>query len=171
MKLTRTLMTRLTGLVAPSRCGCAPIVDGGPRDVNVRSQPSGAKVTIFDKKGKEVSVQTTPFIVSLKRGASYFLGHKFTLKFELPGYQTTEAQVNAILNCWYAGDLIFGGLLGILIIDPDTGAMWTLSPTEVEQALPQAQAGMLKRGEGICVMLKSEATPAEIGTMKPVTLQ
>jgi hypothetical protein len=53
----------------------------------------------------------------------------------------------------------------------NTGAMWTLSPTEVEQALPQAQAGMLKRGEGIYVMLKSEATPAEIGRIKPVTLQ
>ncbi len=33
------------------------------------------------------------------------------------------------LDGWYFGNLIFGGLLGILIIDPATGAMWRLDET------------------------------------------
>ena len=32
-------------------------------------------------------------------------------------------------NGWYlAGNFIFGGLLGWLIVDPATGAMWNLKP-------------------------------------------
>ena len=34
--------------------------------------------------------------------------------------------MKATLDGWYIGNIIFGGLLGILIIDPATGAMWRL---------------------------------------------
>jgi len=33
---------------------------------------------------------------------------------------------------WYlAGNIVFGGIAGWLIVDPLTGAMWRLSPKEV----------------------------------------
>ena len=30
------------------------------------------------------------------------------------------------VDSWYFGNILFGGLIGMLIIDPATGAMWKL---------------------------------------------
>jgi hypothetical protein len=34
--------------------------------------------------------------------------------------------VSAGLNGWYLGNLLFGGLVGLLVVDPATGAMFRL---------------------------------------------
>jgi hypothetical protein len=34
--------------------------------------------------------------------------------------------LTADIDGWYFGNLLFGGLIGILIVDPATGAMWKL---------------------------------------------
>lgn len=35
------------------------------------------------------------------------------------------------MNGWYIGNLLFGGIIGLLIVDPATGAMWTLIPRKL----------------------------------------
>src|SRR5258708_7473650 len=111
--------------------GCASIVDGGPSTVRINSSPSGAKFTIADKSGKVIETRTTPASVSLKRAHGFFSGEDYKVAFEFPGYYPGEAHIRATLNGWYFGNLIFGGVLGILIIDPATGAMWTLAPDDL----------------------------------------
>lgn len=32
------------------------------------------------------------------------------------------------MDGWYFGNILFGGLIGFLIVDPATGAMYTLKP-------------------------------------------
>lgn len=122
--------------------GCASIVDGGPKTVQLNSNPEGAKVTIFDKMGKEISVNTTPTTVTLKRSHGYFSGENYKLIFEEPGYYPYETHVQSTLNGWYLGNFIFGGPLGLLIVDPGTGAMFTLTPREVNCNLVSTTAAL-----------------------------
>ena len=110
--------------------GCASILDGGTKTVQINSNPEGATVTIFNKAGKEISVNTTPASIALNRGGFYST-EDYKLHFEMPGYYPYEAHVASSIDGWYFGNIIFGGLIGILIVDPATGDMWTLSPREL----------------------------------------
>jgi hypothetical protein len=40
-------------------------------------------------------------------------------------------KIKSKIDGWYFGNLIFGGLIGLVIVDPLTGSMWTLSPREL----------------------------------------
>lgn len=111
--------------------GCASIIDGGSKSVQINSNPEGAKVTISNRAGKEVSVQTTPAIVTLERSSGYFRGEDYKLVFEAAGYYPYETHVQSTIDGWYLGNVLFGGLIGIVIVDPATGDMFTLAPREV----------------------------------------
>ncbi len=115
--------------------GCASIVDGRAKTVQINSNPSGAKVSIYDKTGKSVAVETTPVKLKLKRHHGYFNAEQYRIVFEAPGYYPSETQVQSTLNGWYFGNIVFGGAIGFLILDPATGAMWTLHPRELNRNL------------------------------------
>jgi hypothetical protein len=149
--------------------GCASIVHNGPRAVSIGSQPSGAKTTV-SKRLKDgtlevVSVQTTPCTVALKPKAGFFKGQAYTVAFELPGYASSTVELKPTMSGWYLGNIVFGGLIGLLIVDPATGAMWNLSPDKIVQPLTTAQASVIRSGEGFVVMLPEQLTPAEKSAM------
>src|SRR4051794_37287453 len=115
--------------------GCATIVHSGPRSVPVASTPPGAKVSIYDRTNQVVMTNTTPFVASLPIKAGYFRGQSYRLVFEMPGYANSEVNLRPTLSGWYFGNIVFGGVLGMVIIDPLTGAMYNLSPERIEQPL------------------------------------
>jgi hypothetical protein len=155
----------LTGL-ALSAGGCASIVHGGNRLLTISSDPAGAKATISKANGGEVvSVTNTPCTVSLDPKRGYFKGQSYALKLELPGYQQAEVELRAELSGWYWGNILFGGLIGMLAVDPATGAMWNIAPNKIDQKLSPAQATLLRNGEGFLVVLVSELTDAERAAM------
>jgi hypothetical protein len=125
----------LTGVVVLITTGCASIVHGGPRNIPVASSPPGATVTIYDRDGKEVLKQTTPFTASLKPKYGYFKGQTYRVVFEMPGYKATEVQLTSAISGWYFGNILFGGVIGMVIVDPNTGAMYNLMPTKIDQTL------------------------------------
>lgn len=49
---------------------------------------------------------------------------------KLDGYKTYETRLEKKFNAWYIGNIVFGGLIGI-IVDPITGAMYKLKPEDV----------------------------------------
>src|SRR5215475_2538258 len=124
--------------------GCASIVHGGLRSVSVASSPSGAKVSIYDRSNVLVQTSTTPFVAHLDPKYKYFRGQSYRLVFELPGHATAEAKLNSTLSGWYFGNLIVGGLVGMLIVDPLTGAMYNLAPEKIEQSLGAEQAQIIR---------------------------
>lgn len=127
--------------------GCASIIDGGPKTVRLNSNPEGAKVTIYDRHGTEVSVNTTPTVVTLDRGGFYHWDW-YRVDFEMPGYKSHEAQIRPMLDPWYFGNIIFGGALGILIVDPATGDMWTIHPRKLScDLVPIAQSSISEQPE------------------------
>ncbi len=151
-------------LGALSLCSCDSIVDGGRQKVHIDSNPTGAQVTIYDRHDEKESVNTTPFLARLERKSGYFSGEEYQLVFELAGYQKAEARIRSDMNPWYIGNIVFGGLIGLVIVDPLTGAMWTLKPrTVVEQLEPEAKAAVPSGAStnDTVATPKLEATPVE----------
>jgi hypothetical protein len=107
----------------------------------VGSSPAGAKVTITNRRGVEVYSGLTPAKVSLKSGAGFFKKESYTVKYALEGYDPLEIPLECKLNGWYWGNILFGGLLGMLVIDPATGAMYKLSVPFVDGSLTKSGTG------------------------------
>lgn len=107
---------------------CATIISESNYPVSISSNPSGAQISIMDQSGRSIFSGTTPTTVVLKAGDGYFSGADYTVSFKQEGYASHTAQIKRGIDGWYlAGNLVFGGLIGWLIVDPISGAMWTLS--------------------------------------------
>jgi hypothetical protein len=134
-------MGRIRRVATVSACwtlaGCATIISGTTQDIGVTSVPPGAIVTA-DPGGMRV---TTPAKITLHRKEA-----PYHLTFTLDGYQPYSVMISAETNGWIFGNLIIGGLIGILI-DSSSGAMNVLSPEAIHANLvragiePQSSAG------------------------------
>ncbi len=112
--------------------GCATIVSKSDYPVSISSQPQGSDITIVNRSGETVFSGKTPTTITLKAGAGFWKGENYTVSFKKEGYASHTAQIERGVDGWYiAGNLVFGGLIGWLIVDPATGAMWTLKNLNV----------------------------------------
>ena len=145
--------------------GCATIVHSGPRNIPVASTPAGAKVSIYDRSNTLVMTNITPFVAPLDPKFGYFKGQTYRLVFELAGYNPAEIKLDSSLSAWYFGNLLFGGLIGMLVVDPLTGAMYNLAPEKIEQPLSASQAQLIRSGKGLLVILASQTTQQERAEM------
>jgi uncharacterized protein YceK len=141
--------------------GCASIVHSGPREIPVASTPAGAKVSIYDRSNTLVMTNTTPFVAKLDTKFGYFKSQTYRLVFEMPAYQSAEVQLDSSVSGWYWANLAFGGLIGMLIVDPLTGAMYNLAPDKIEQTLTNQQAEVIRNGTGVLVVLAAQVTDNE----------
>uniref|UniRef100_UPI001C484916 hypothetical protein n=1 Tax=Pseudomonas sp. RW407 TaxID=2202894 RepID=UPI001C484916 len=120
---------------------CASIFTEQVYPVQVTSSPSGANVEIKDEDGNIVYNGITPATVKLEASAGYFDGQTYTVRFRKDGYADETTVIDSGVEGWYWGNLLLGGVLGMLIIDPSTGAMFDLpskaSTTMKETAAPQ----------------------------------
>lgn len=114
---------------------CASIVSKSIYNVRLNSSPAAANVQVFDRKGREIFNGTTPTQVELKSGAGYFKKAEYIVKYSKDGYLTKEVTISADINGWYFGNIVFGGLIGFLIVDPATGAMYRLDQTDLNETL------------------------------------
>lgn len=114
---------------------CASIVSKSNYPISINSTPSDAKISITNKKGIEIYKGTTPANLKLKSGAGFFSKASYQVKFEKDGYETKIVPINFKLDGWYIGNIIFGGVIGFLIVDPATGAMYKLDTEFVNETL------------------------------------
>ncbi len=122
---------RLVALaLLPLLGSCASIVSKSKYPVSIQSHPSGLEFDVIAKDGRAVHHGKTPEIVTLDADAGFFQRAKYTVQFRKDVARATDVQLDASLDPWYFGNIIFGGLIGILIVDPLTGAMWKL-PNEL----------------------------------------
>lgn len=165
MRLARCVVA--AGIVGVSffAGGCASIVHSGNRSIAISTDPPGATASIRKADGTAmddiVVVQKTPCTVSLDPKRSYFRGQSYTLRLELAGYETTEVALTPRMSGWYWGNLVIGGLIGMLAVDPATGAMWNITPEKIEQKLPATRSALITNKTGFVVVLASQLTPAE----------
>lgn len=105
---------------------CASIFSSSRSAVPVRSEPSDAHVVITDRKGAIVFEGETPAIVDLNASSGYFKRGIYQVRVTKAGHEPHVEQLRARICGWYWGNLLLGGLLGMVLIDPATGAMYTL---------------------------------------------
>lgn len=119
--------------------GCASIVSDSQYPVSVITTPAGATFEIRNRAGNVIHSGTTPGSVTLKSGAGYFKGETYTIAFRKEGFADQQTTLNSSLDGWYWGNIIFGGLIGMLAVDPATGAMYKL-PENTDTSLTPVTA-------------------------------
>lgn len=121
--------------------GCATIVGDDTQLVQVNSNPAGASFEIKDDSGRVVAQGKTPQGVTLaKSDGSYFGKISYQITFTKDGVQPITLPIKASANGWYiGGNIVFGGLIGWLAVDPFNGGMYTLKPKEINPTLAPVQ--------------------------------
>ncbi len=116
---------------------CATIFGHSNYKVAFNSNPVGSTITITDRKGVEIYKGTTPTTVRLKSSAGYFLKGEYQVKFHMDGYEDKIISVDGRLNGWYIGNIFLGGLVGMLIVDPASGAMSKIDDKGINETSQQ----------------------------------
>lgn len=120
--------------------GCASIVSKTNWPFSVDTQPSGASVTITNKKGVEVFSGKTPTAMKLRSGSGFFGKESYTVSITKEGYEPKKVTIECRVNGWYFGNILIGGLIGMLIVDPATGAMYRLDSDGISETLQKSTA-------------------------------
>nr|WP_199162437.1 PEGA domain-containing protein [Elizabethkingia sp. ASV34] len=133
---------------------CATIISGSKQAIKFTSTPSEATVFI-----DEVEVGKTPFETKLERKRGY------NVMIKLEGYKPYETKLTKEFNAWYLGNILFGGIIG-LVIDPITGAIYNLTPKQINAQLGEGTAFKTsKNGINIAVSLKIDKNWKKVGQM------
>lgn len=114
---------------------CASIFTKSTYPVIINSDPADADITITTSKGKLVYEGSTPAVVKLKSSTGYFAKAEYLVTISLQGYKDQTVSIGSNIEGWYFGNILFGGIIGMLIVDPVTGAMWTLDTEEINVKL------------------------------------
>jgi len=125
---------------------CASIVSKGSYPISINSAPSEAKIVIKDKKGIEIFSGQTPATIKLRAGSGFFGKARYQVTFSKSGYDTKTVPVEFKLDGWYFGNILLGGLIGMLIVDPATGAMYKLDTEFLNETLIQSTASIQNEG-------------------------
>jgi hypothetical protein len=126
--LKKTLRnTAYSGLAALTllSTSCATVVSGTSQDISINTEPVGA-----DIKVNGMHYGKTPSIVNIKRKGS----HSISLSKE--GYHTIGRPLSKSLNWWVTGNILIGGLIG-LVVDFASGGAYKLYPENIHINLPK----------------------------------
>ena len=105
----------LVGVIAIA--GCATIVKGTDQTVAVETPGiEKAECSLVDNKGTNYYVKSTPESVVVNRGDG-----PLTITCEADGYKTTTTEFDEKFEGWTLGNIIFGGVIGV-VVDAASGA-------------------------------------------------
>lgn len=113
MRLAIIVVLAAAGLVA----GCASVTKGTSQNITINSAPSGATCTVMRDGALVASIASTPQVIHVSKSKK-----DLTLTCNLAGYKQAQYVVPSDVEAMTAGNVIFGGLVG-LAIDASTGAM------------------------------------------------
>lgn len=126
-------------VVALMLSACSSIVSSSQYAVTINSHPDGAKFVVTNRMGIKVHSGVTPASVTLKASSGYFEGERYTVTFKKEGYSKKSFTLTSSVDGWYWGNILFGGIIGLLIVDPATGAMYNL-PDRVDISMDEQNA-------------------------------
>ena len=142
--------------------GCATIMGNSAHEtLNVRSAPDQATVVIRDESGTKIFEGKTPTFLPLEKKKGYFSGKKYSVNIKKDGFAEQIITVDTQVNAWYlAGNLVFGGVIGWLIVDPATGAMWKLDTNEIDVTLQGRRQGRTVEPNTARIVLLEDVPPS-----------
>ena len=139
--------------------GCASIVRTGTQNVTVNASQSEAKIVIKDSlTGMVVAEGKDSLTVDLKRGKGFFEKGDYTIEVSKKGYETVSIPLTGKpdAKAYGVGNLFSWGLVGWVIVDPMTGAMWTLTTPDGQES------------DNIKIVLKEDATGEMLDKAKKI---
>jgi hypothetical protein len=145
--------------------GCASIVSNDPGVVNIKTDPPQADCIVTNaRNGQEVASIKSPSQLTLETDQGYFKPAKYVISCHKPGYLDNNQSLEADFDGWYVGNILFGGLIGMLIVDPLTGAMWDIENKNILVRLsPSSRLSMTPEGlEEMSLLIKGSTTMDEI---------
>jgi hypothetical protein len=107
--------------------GCSTVFNTTSQTVELKSNPTNAKITVDGKK-----FGTSPQTVNIDRGSNHII------IFELDGYENYETQLTRKISNWFWLNALNGFLPG-MVIDMFSGSMYNLLPDKVEVELSSAK--------------------------------
>lgn len=136
---------------------CASIIHGSSQKLNIASDPPGASVAVDDE-----AVGVTPVVAKLLRRDPH------TITVKLDGYQPFRIRTERHTDGWVWGNLVFGGILGV-VIDFSNGAAYKLTPKDVAAQLARSSANAKVENGTLYVFLTREADASwqKIGQLEP----
>ena len=146
MKSTIVFHLKLVVIITSSAflTSCASIVSRTKWPLAVDSKPEGVHVSITNRSGKEVFAGKTPVATTLKSGSGFFGKESYIVALTYKGTETRKINVECKLNGWYFGNLLIGGLIGMLVVDPATGAMYRLESKDIYEVFTEDKTSQLK---------------------------
>lgn len=104
-------------VVCVALAGCASVTKGTSQNITINSTPSGAACTVERDGTMIAQIAATPEIIKVSKSK-----HDLMLTCNLPGYKTARHVIPSDVEAMTAGNVIFGGVVG-LAIDAGTGAI------------------------------------------------
>lgn len=139
--------------------GCASIFNGTTQAIVLSSAPEGATATVTNRAGVKVHTGATPVTLQLQRGAGYFKAESYTVTFSKDGFVPKTVQLEASVSGWYIANILFGGAVGMLAVDPATGAMYTF-PSALTGAL-EPEVKTTSSAPGALTVVSTDTLTAE----------
>ena len=149
MNLNSSLLFSFTALLITffMTSGCATIMHGSTQDISISSVPTNASVTINGNSRGE-----TPLLISLNRKENH------SVSIHLDGYEKYETYLTRSTSGWIFGNIIFGGLIG-LVVDAATGSIYKLSPETISTQLKEDRRIAEKSGGEFFIAIVMEPDP------------
>jgi hypothetical protein len=141
--------------------GCATLFNGTTQAVVLTSTPAGATASVTNRAGEKVRTGTTPITLTLNRGAGYFKPETYTITLTKEGYAPKELVLSGSVSGWYFGNILLGGGIGMLAVDPVTGAMYTF-PAKVNAELMADAEKTSRADESLTIVSTDALTPAQM---------
>lgn len=104
---------------------CATIFNRA-KPTTIMTNPAGAKIEIMDQNSVVIHQGVSPMTVSLKASKGFFQAASYNVRVSKKGFPTRNMELRAEMSGWYFGNILLGGLIGMVIVDPATGAMWKM---------------------------------------------
>jgi hypothetical protein len=147
LKLRSPLAVILAGLAVAA---CATVLEGTTQTMTVTSLPEDASCVLERREQVLVSVSATPASVEFNKDDA-----PIRITCSKPGYLDASRVVLAGFESYSAGNLFFGGLVGV-VIDASTGAV-NQYPSEVSVMLPPATFADAGERDAFFDILKADA--------------
>lgn len=127
----------LWGLVSVLCAGCATIFNWDNRGaISLWSSQPDTVVEVYNR-GKLIDTVTTPFTYNVRSSAGYFKKAAYEFKFSKAGYEPVSEIRCARFSAWYWWNILLGGAVGMLIVDPLTGSMYWIDDSPIQVDLYQ----------------------------------
>lgn len=135
---------------------CGTIIHGTTQEIGISSTPAQADVFIDGQL-----VGQTPLVETLERKKRY------SISIDVEGYLPYEVVLERKVSAWAFGNIIFGGLIG-LVVDAASGGLYRLSPETIDAEMerfsmvPGQPPRLL-----LALVLEPDPTWEKIGQLEP----